>query len=223
LKRIEEERQKEEKNKKKIKKKEKKIKQKQFKKIFLKNLLPESVISIGFRQNKEGKQFVNRMDTQVSNSFSDVERFYQENKIEVLNLIHSKNNDEMMESMRIYIERKGRPFNYYLENEENLHENREKVLKRKYEKSEDEMKRKERQEKEIKEKENKDYWDRMEKRINDIKRDEEEIINNNDKTRKFLLLNIMPILTKGLLEICKVDPVDPVDYLADYLFMNSTA
>lgn len=224
LKRIEEERQREEKNKKKPKKKkEKKIKQKQFKRMFLKNLLPESVISIGFRKEQQGKLNKNKMDVSVTNFFSDVEKFYQENKIEVLNLIHCKNQDEMMESMRIYIERNGRPFNYYIENEDDLHKNREKMLIRKYEKSEYQKQEKEREENEIKEKENKEYWDKMEKRIIEIRKDEAEIMNSNDKTRKFLLLNIMPILTKGLLEICKVDPVDPVDYLADYLFMNSTS
>ena len=37
-----------------------------------------------------------------------------------------------------------------------------------------------------------------------------------------LLVNIMPTLTKGLLEVCKINPIDPIDYLADFLFNNST-
>ena len=40
--------------------------------------------------------------------------------------------------------------------------------------------------------------------------------------RKFLLVNIMPTLTKGLLEVCKINPIDPIDYLAEFLFTNST-
>ena len=27
---------------------------------------------------------------------------------------------------------------------------------------------------------------------------------------------------KGLLEVCKINPIDPIDYLADFLFTNST-
>jgi hypothetical protein len=54
----------------------------------------------------------------------------------------------------------------------------------------------------------------MLKRINQIKIDKEEVIAADQlPTRKFLLLNIMPILTKGLLEVCKINPIDPIDHL----------
>jgi len=33
--------------------------------------------------------------------------------------------------------------------------------------------------------------------------------------------NLVPILTEGLLEVCKRTPDDPVDYLAEYLFRRS--
>lgn len=63
----------------------------------------------------------------------------------------------------------------------------------------------------------------MEKRIEAITKDKEEVEFFDDcPTRKFLLLNIMPILTKGMLEVCKINPIDPVDYLSDFLFKNST-
>lgn len=59
-----------------------------------------------------------------------------------------------------------------------------------------------------------DYWDKMLKRINQIKADKEEVLAAEQlPTRKFLLLNIMPILTKGLLEVCKINPIDPIDHL----------
>ncbi len=63
----------------------------------------------------------------------------------------------------------------------------------------------------------------MDKRIEAIDNDKTKIKEYDDfPTRKFLLLNIMPILTKGMLEVCKINPIDPVDYLADFLFKNST-
>lgn len=68
-----------------------------------------------------------------------------------------------------------------------------------------------------------EYWMKMEKRIEAIVSDKKEIEAFDDlPTRKFLLLNIMPILTKGMLEVCKINPIDPIDYLADFLFKNST-
>ncbi len=57
-----------------------------------------------------------------------------------------------------------------------------------------------------------------------IRKDKEELDKedySNVPTRQFLLLNIMPVLTKGMLEVCKINPIDPIDYLADYLFKNS--
>jgi len=57
----------------------------------------------------------------------------------------------------------------------------------------------------------------MEKRIEAIRKDKEKLIALEDlKNRKFLLLNIMPTLTRGLLEVCKINPIDPIDYLVIY-------
>ena len=65
----------------------------------------------------------------------------------------------------------------------------------------------------------KEYWDKMLKRITQIKADKEEVIAAEQlPTRKFLLLNIMPILTKGLLEVCKINPIDPIDHLVKIFF-----
>lgn len=33
--------------------------------------------------------------------------------------------------------------------------------------------------------------------------------------------NVVPILTEGLIEVCKITPEDPVDHLAEYLFKRS--
>ncbi len=32
---------------------------------------------------------------------------------------------------------------------------------------------------------------------------------------------VIPELTEGMIEVCKVVPVDPVDYLAEFLFQKS--
>lgn len=33
---------------------------------------------------------------------------------------------------------------------------------------------------------------------------------------------IIPVLTEGMIEVCKVGPIDPVDYLAEYIFKRSS-
>eukprot|EP00753_Platysulcus_tardus_P020095 PLAT7740.1.p1 GENE.PLAT7740.1~~PLAT7740.1.p1 ORF type:complete len:825 (-),score=545.22 PLAT7740.1:6-2480(-) len=39
--------------------------------------------------------------------------------------------------------------------------------------------------------------------------------------RNYLMRYVMPVLTKGLVDVCKVMPEDPVDYLAEFLFDHS--
>ena len=39
--------------------------------------------------------------------------------------------------------------------------------------------------------------------------------------RNYLMKHVMPTLTQGLIECCKVRPDDPVDYLAEYLFAQN--
>jgi hypothetical protein len=90
-------------------KKKKKIKPKVYKTIFDKELLPESVITICISQKGDKSEY------EIDNIFWEVENFYQENNIEILNLLYDENSeehkeekpDEMFEVMRIYIERVG--------------------------------------------------------------------------------------------------------------------
>lgn len=48
-------------------------------------------------------------------------------------------------------------------------------------------------------------------------------LENCDKLnmRQFLMKYIIPVLTEGMIEVCKVGPIDPVDYLAEYIFKRS--
>lgn len=39
--------------------------------------------------------------------------------------------------------------------------------------------------------------------------------------RQFLMKCVIPVLTEGMIEVCRVVPTDPVDYLADYIFKKS--
>ena len=208
----------EEGTKKKKKKKKKKIKPKKYKKKFDKTLLPESVITLSQ---------INGMTNYVDNIFWEVEQFYQENQIEILNLMFEdkKTDDpeETFEMMRIYIERNGRPFNYFNLKDEDINQNRIEYVENKMKGIQKQKNDQIEEEKNIKNQQEEVYWNKMTERIESIKKDKEQLeVSEKVPTRKFLLVNIMPLLTKGLLEVCKINPIDPIDYLADYLFTNST-
>ena len=204
--------------KKKKKKKKKKIKPKKYKQKFEKTLLPESVITLSK---------IDKETSEVDNSFWEVEQFYQDNSIEIMNLVYEDEQkddpEETFEMMRIYIERNGRPFNYFSLKDEDINNNRINYVESK-KKDIDDKAEKEEQMRMQKINEQEDlYWKKMEERIESIKKDKKQLEANQEvPTRKFLLVNIMPTLTKGLLEVCKINPIDPIDYLADFLFSNST-
>ena len=109
--------------KKKKKKKKKKIKPKKYKTKFEKTLLPESVITLSK---------IDKQTSDVDISFWEVEQFYQENKIEIMNLVYEDEEkddpEETFEMMRIYIERNGRPFNYFKLKDEDINMNRIKYV-----------------------------------------------------------------------------------------------
>ena len=206
------------KKKKKKKKKVKKIKPKKYKLKFDKTLLPESVITLS-QIEPETKE--------VENFYWEVEEFYQDNKIEILNLVYEDKEkddpEEIFELMRIYVERNGRPFNYFSLKDEDINKNRITYVQDKQKSIEDNLQRIKEEEDRIQQEKEDAYWKKMEERIDSIKKDKEHLEQNEKvPTRKFLLVNIMPTLTKGLLEVCKINPIDPIDYLADFLFTNST-
>ena len=204
--------------KKKKKKKKKKIKPKKYKTKFEKTLLPESVISLSK---------IDKKTSDVDVSFWEVEQFYQENQIEIMNLVYEDEEkddpEETFEMMRIYIERNGRPFNYFKLKDSDINVNRINYVENKKNDIDNRIQKEEKEKQEKIDEEESLYWKKMEERIESIKKDKSQLEENQKvPTRKFLLVNIMPTLTKGLLEVCKINPIDPIDYLADFLFTNST-
>jgi len=41
------------------------------------------------------------------------------------------------------------------------------------------------------------------------------------KLREYLMRNLVPSLSDGMINVCRVAPIDPVDYLAEYMFKKS--
>lgn len=60
-------------------------------------------------------------------------------------------------------------------------------------------------------------------RLQEIAKQEQESLETRSlPMRQYLVDNVLPILTKGLLEVGRVRPEDPIDYLAEYLFKHDT-
>jgi adenylate kinase len=56
----------------------------------------------------------------------------------------------------------------------------------------------------------------------ELKDRERKIIEDQSQDlRSYLLDNVIPLLSQGILEVCQKLPDDPVDYLAEFLFERS--
>ena len=49
----------------------------------------------------------------------------------------------------------------------------------------------------------------------------DELDGTSKNMRQFLMKQIIPVLTEGMIEVYRFGPTDPVDYLADYIFTKS--
>lgn len=68
------------------------------------------------------------------------------------------------------------------------------------------------------EKERKLREERDAKKIEEIRQQERDLLDSRSQPiRQYLMDNVVPHLTEGLIELCKVVPDDPTDYLANFL------
>ncbi|KAJ3350776.1 Adenylate kinase 7 [Allomyces javanicus] len=59
-------------------------------------------------------------------------------------------------------------------------------------------------------------------KLAEVKRQEQQVLEAQSlPLRHYLMRHVMPVLTSGLMEVCKVRPEDPVDYLAEFLFRHA--
>ena len=123
--------------------------------------------------------------------------------------------------MRIYAERFGRPYNYLKSNNE-LNAERETYLLA----EETQANKNEAQKKKDEDDKLKAYKASLEKladeRMVDVLAHMQELESSDGLTmRQFLMKYIIPVLAEGMIEVWKVQPLDPVDYLAEYIFKKS--
>lgn len=182
--------------------------------------LPESVVA-GTHNTEEGftrrlTEFrrINTEDNTVLNYFDELE--FHPIKIDVMKDTSGMMNDtvqkikEIIKNPRNYGPTKEELEQIQLAEERELHKKKEeeRILKEKLE-MEEEAERK------VKEKE----WAN---KLFEVKQQEfEQLEARSIPLRNYLMKHVMPTLSKGLIDCCKVRPDDPVDYLAEYLFKNN--
>ncbi|KAL7752798.1 hypothetical protein RI367_001800 [Sorochytrium milnesiophthora] len=58
----------------------------------------------------------------------------------------------------------------------------------------------------------------------EVRKQEQEVLEAQSvPLRNYLMKHVMPTLTTALIDVCKVRPEDPIDYLAEYLFRHNPA
>jgi adenylate kinase len=160
-------------------------------------------------------------DPLIEDNLFPTQKFFQQNRTEIFELDANGNQYEMFESMRIYIERFGRPYNY-LKSVQYLNEQREQVLIEEEKKAKEEVAKKETVSNKALEVQKAALEKLADERLVSVMAHMKELEDCDDlNMRQFLMKYIIPLLTEGMIEVWKVGPLDPVDYLADYIFKKS--
>ena len=145
--------------------------------------------------------------------FADLETFNTE--------IKKKTKHEGLETLRIFIERNGRPFNY-LTDVSVLKQGHEQF----YETCEDKRIEKKCNDKKVAEQAvEKAKAERLERALKQVKFIEDnemtEMETNNQAVRPYLTEMLEPILTDALLQVTKVIPNDPIDFISEFINWRS--
>jgi len=186
--------------------------------------LPEEKI-LGTHYNEEGMG--RRILSYKKNNFSDngapvLETFFKENGVNVLKLeIDTIPAENVFKALKIFVEKSGK-FENYQSFEAMEEEKRKQAVE---EKNKKELAEKEEHQRKLNEKEGEERKLQEEKaklKMETIKEEEKKLLDvRSQPLRQYLADNVVPILTEGIIQICKEKPEDPVDFLAEFLFKKS--
>ncbi|XP_031567964.1 adenylate kinase 7-like [Actinia tenebrosa] len=182
--------------------------------------LPESVVA-GTHNTEEGLmrrlneyRAINTEDETVLNYFDELE--FHPDHID----ISADSSPKMTDTVEAIKKLIGEPRNYGPTPEEIAEMERIKIEKRL------EQERIEREERERMEAEeaaqNSLRQEEWRVRLAEVKKQEQELLENQSiPLRNYLMKHVMPTLSQGLIECCKIRPDDPIDFVAEYLFENN--
>ena len=149
--------------------------------------------------------------------------FFAENNIDPFEQECGSEELEIIENLKIYIERNGRPYNYLASTEE-IEETRRAVLNERIQQEvtqqQNEASVKSQQIQQQKLQEEQAAYELLQQ----LKAHSELFQEANSLSlRQYLMEYVMPYLAEGMLEVCRALPSDPVDYLAEFLWEQSNS
>ena len=147
--------------------------------------------------------------------------YFTELNIEVFECECTDEEIEIMEGLKIYIEREGRPFNFLASVQEMIESRRRFMEQRDIDKVEQaESQRVSAEEARVQERQKRDSL--ADARFESIKKQLESASRARSiPLRKYLMENVMPTLAEALIQVCKIMPEDPVDYVAELIYAHS--
>lgn len=173
--------------------------------------------------DKTMEQFQEAMNSYKSSERSTgaslVDFFQEHASRSVLNLpVAGRDPEDLFESTRIYMDGSalGRPFNYLRSEEDVAHE----LLQNRAKQAADAAQQAAAKERELAADKSEELEDQRKSKIRleiIAAHEEEQRQLQEMPLRLYLMQHMVPSLTEGLIEVCKVMPEDPIDYLATYL------
>jgi adenylate kinase len=128
---------------------------------------------------------------------------------------------EVFHAIRIYMEARGQFFNYLKSEEDRVRDVAVEIAS-------GEQKKDAQREQKVADAKKKEQNRQAERRCEEdsrlrlIAESEAKLLENETQPlRQYLMANVVPTLTEGLMEVCKVTPDDPIEYLSEYLFAHA--
>jgi len=173
-------------------------------------------------------EFVRLMQEYRNNNLAEDGRlgtcdFFEETaKVKVLHAdVDTNDETEVFHAIRVYMESRGQFFNYLKSEEDRINEvavdiaaaERDSDAQRTREVADMKTKEQNRQAERSKDEAG---------RLRLLAESEAQLLANETlPLRQYLMSNVVPTLTEGLMEVCKVTPDDPIEYLSEYLFAHA--
>ena len=150
-----------------------------------------------------------------------ITNFFKENKVDILGINGQLSENKIIEECKTFLEKNGKIINYQtFDNVFEVEEKKKVNIKMDEHKEGREKELMENEyyyieKSEVKKKYNEGKSSELEKQEKDLLEKKSEVL------RRYLAENVIPVLSKGILYVCKKLPEDPVDELAYYLFDNA--
>ncbi|KAJ7990876.1 hypothetical protein DPEC_G00291450 [Dallia pectoralis] len=208
---------------------------------FNKNIIPEFVFSLDssdkFLKNRvidlpeclvEGtsysqKHFLRRLKSFRENNVEDetVLNYFDELDVHTEHIeITSSDDPQYLLVMERIIRSIGEPKNYGATSHEEIEEEMRSADRRLKEEAQERADTERRETEEAQERAAR--WQEWSKCLEEAKKREQDLLEEQTvPMRNYLMKTVMPTLTQGLLECCRIKPQEPIDFLAEYLFRNN--